>query len=217
MFSAIATTTPRVSYSSKLDVWMVFCVIFVFGTLLEFTFLIFLQKHIFATRLKGLMKRSYTSASFKAAIGPQGSIRGAGHVGGYTAVNRSTSSMYCHRGGSASQNTILTTAPASGATSQDTTATGGGGMCRGTSTNTFIDGGSIGGNSGCRNNSNYVDGVVCNADSSNSTTADQSRLMLAALNAGIRGPDPVSTSAVSSCSGSTRRRRCYDPRTHVMM
>ena len=74
-----------------------------------------------------------------------------------------------------------------------------------------------GGNSGCRNNSNYVDGVVCNADSSNSTTADQSRLMLAALNAGIRGPDPVSTSAVSSCSGSTRRRRCYDPRTHVMM
>ena len=50
MFSAIATTTPRVSYSSKLDVWMVFCVIFVFGTLLEFTFLIFLQKHVFATR-----------------------------------------------------------------------------------------------------------------------------------------------------------------------
>ena len=33
MFSAIATTTPRVSYSSKLDIWMVFCVIFVFGTL----------------------------------------------------------------------------------------------------------------------------------------------------------------------------------------
>ena len=115
-----------------------------FFEIFKFCLVCFFKKHIFATRLKGLMKRSYTSASFKAAIGPQGSIRGAGHVGGYTAVNRSTSSMYCHRGGSASQNTILTTAPASGATSQDTTATGGGGMCRGTSTNTFIDGGSIG-------------------------------------------------------------------------
>ena len=61
MFSAIATTTPRVSYSSKLDVWMVFCVIFVFGTLLEFTLLIFLQKQVFATRLK----RSYTEGNYR--------------------------------------------------------------------------------------------------------------------------------------------------------
>jgi len=49
MFGAIATTTPRVSYSSKLDVWMVFCVIYVFGTLLEFTLLIFLQKQVFVS------------------------------------------------------------------------------------------------------------------------------------------------------------------------
>lgn len=51
MFSAIATTTPRVSYSSKLDVWMVFCVIFVFGTLMEFSLLIFLQKQVFAPKV----------------------------------------------------------------------------------------------------------------------------------------------------------------------
>jgi len=51
MFSAIATTTPRVSYSSKLDIWMVFCVIFVFGTLMEFSLLIFLQKQIFAPKV----------------------------------------------------------------------------------------------------------------------------------------------------------------------
>ena len=46
-------------YSSKLDVWMVFCVIFVFGTLLEFTLLIFLQKQVFATKLQ----RSLTAIS----------------------------------------------------------------------------------------------------------------------------------------------------------
>merc|ERR1719510_2582401 len=51
MFSAIATTTPRVSYSSKLDIWMVFCVIFVFGTLMEFSLLIFLQKQVFAPKV----------------------------------------------------------------------------------------------------------------------------------------------------------------------
>lgn len=51
MFSAIATTTPRVSYSSKLDIWMVFCVIFVFGTLMEFSLLIFLQKQVFGPKV----------------------------------------------------------------------------------------------------------------------------------------------------------------------
>lgn len=51
MFSAIATTTPRVSYSSKLDIWMVFCVIFVFGTLMEFSLLIFLQKQVFSPKV----------------------------------------------------------------------------------------------------------------------------------------------------------------------
>ena len=39
-------------YSSKLDVWMVFCVIFVFGTLLEFALLIALQKQVFDAKIK---------------------------------------------------------------------------------------------------------------------------------------------------------------------
>ena len=63
------------------------------------------------------------------------------------------SGVYCHRGGSASQNTILTSVtaaappngpPGSTAGGTDTGGGGGGngsggGMCRGTSTNTFID------------------------------------------------------------------------------
>ena len=59
MFSAIATTTPRVSYSSKLDIWMVFCVIFVFGTLMEFSLLIFLQKQIFAPKVSEEANSAY--------------------------------------------------------------------------------------------------------------------------------------------------------------
>ena len=39
-------------FSSKLDVWMVFCVIFVFSTLLEFAILIFVQKQIFDRKIK---------------------------------------------------------------------------------------------------------------------------------------------------------------------
>ena len=56
--------------SSKLDVWMVFCVIFVFGTLLEFTLLIFLQKQVFATRLQ----RSLTAISMVRSQARAGSI-----------------------------------------------------------------------------------------------------------------------------------------------
>ena len=40
------------NYSSKLDVWMVFCVIFVFGTLLEFALLICLEKQVFEAQIK---------------------------------------------------------------------------------------------------------------------------------------------------------------------
>ena len=57
-------------YSSKLDVWMVFCVIFVFGTLLEFTLLIFLQKQVFATKLQ----RSLTAISMVRSQARGGSI-----------------------------------------------------------------------------------------------------------------------------------------------
>ena len=58
------------TYSSKLDVWMVFCVIFVFGTLLEFTLLIFLQKQVFATKLQ----RSLTAISMVRSQARGGSI-----------------------------------------------------------------------------------------------------------------------------------------------
>ena len=42
----------RLFFSSNLDVWMVFCIIFVFGTLLEFALLIFLQRQIFDAKIK---------------------------------------------------------------------------------------------------------------------------------------------------------------------
>ena len=49
---------------------MVFCVIFVFGTLLEFTLLIFLQKQVFATKLQ----RSLTAISMVRSQQRGGSI-----------------------------------------------------------------------------------------------------------------------------------------------
>ena len=49
---------------------MVFCVIFVFGTLLEFTLLIFLQKQVFATKLQ----RSLTAISMVRSQARGGSI-----------------------------------------------------------------------------------------------------------------------------------------------
>ena len=49
---------------------MVFCVIFVFGTLLEFTLLIFLQKQVFATKLQ----RSLTAISMVRSQNRGGSI-----------------------------------------------------------------------------------------------------------------------------------------------
>ena len=37
MFGATRENVPRVSYVSYLDIWMVTCIIFVFGTMIEFT------------------------------------------------------------------------------------------------------------------------------------------------------------------------------------
>ena len=37
MFGATRQNVPRVSYVSYLDIWMVTCIIFVFGTMIEFT------------------------------------------------------------------------------------------------------------------------------------------------------------------------------------
>ena len=61
---------------------MVFCVIFVFGTLLEFTILIFLQKQVFATRLQ----RSLTALTMAHAAQREGSITSGGQGGGMTAA-----------------------------------------------------------------------------------------------------------------------------------
>ena len=38
MFGSTRGSVPRVSYSSYLDIWMVTCIIFVFASLIEFTF-----------------------------------------------------------------------------------------------------------------------------------------------------------------------------------
>ena len=46
MFSALSNITPPISYTSKLDIWMVACITFVFGTLFEFTIVIFLKYYL---------------------------------------------------------------------------------------------------------------------------------------------------------------------------
>jgi hypothetical protein len=46
MFSSLTTITPPISYTTKLDIWMVSCIIFVFATLLEFTVVIFLKYYL---------------------------------------------------------------------------------------------------------------------------------------------------------------------------
>ena len=46
MFNALTTITPPISYTTKLDIWMVCCIVFIFGTLLEFTVVIFLKYYL---------------------------------------------------------------------------------------------------------------------------------------------------------------------------
>ena len=46
MFASLNTVTPPISYSTKLDTWMVSCIIFVFGSLFEFTIVIFLKYYL---------------------------------------------------------------------------------------------------------------------------------------------------------------------------
>ena len=92
---------------------MVFCVIFVFGTLLEFTLLIFLQKQVFATKLQ----RSLTAISMVrsqqrcgsinsgsgSGIGSQG-MTAAAMIGGMAGV-MGTSSVHSGMGMATTQTT----------------------------------------------------------------------------------------------------------------
>ena len=46
MFAGLVTVTPPISYTTKLDIWMITCVVFVFGTLAEFTVVIVLKYYL---------------------------------------------------------------------------------------------------------------------------------------------------------------------------
>ena len=46
MFNALTTITPPISYVTRLDIWMVCCICFVFLTLFEFTVVIFLKYYL---------------------------------------------------------------------------------------------------------------------------------------------------------------------------
>ena len=73
MFGSITTVTPPVSYTTKLDFWMVMCITCVFCTLLEFTVVIFVKYYIISKvpREKTLAKkRSVSSVTpFKKVVG----------------------------------------------------------------------------------------------------------------------------------------------------
>ena len=66
MFSSLTTITPPISYTTKLDIWMVSCIAFVFGTLFEFTVVIFLKyylKHLPAIHMDSVFSPSLGSSS----------------------------------------------------------------------------------------------------------------------------------------------------------
>ena len=46
MFGGLVDVTPPISYTTKLDVWMIACIISVFGALAEFTTVIFLKYYL---------------------------------------------------------------------------------------------------------------------------------------------------------------------------
>lgn len=43
MFGSVSTFTPRISYTTKLDNWMVTCIIFVFFALMELVFVVLMK------------------------------------------------------------------------------------------------------------------------------------------------------------------------------
>ena len=81
---------------------MVFCVIFVFGTLLEFTLLIFLQKQVFATRLQrsltaiSIVRSQQRGGSITSGSGSGTGMTGAAMMGGLAGL---MGGMSCGSGG----------------------------------------------------------------------------------------------------------------------
>ena len=77
-------------FSSKLDVWMVFCVVFVFSTLLEFAILIFIQKQAFDRKIKkmvdSLCREKLLSRSASRYSRGRGSIRSC-NIGSIKVMN----------------------------------------------------------------------------------------------------------------------------------
>merc|ERR1712088_1077846 len=61
MFSGIRQSTPKVSYVSMLDIWMVMCIVFIFLCLVEFT--------IVTTFLRRNEKRIAQKVEFYGAVG----------------------------------------------------------------------------------------------------------------------------------------------------
>ena len=45
-FASLATVTPPISYTTRLDIWMVTCIVFVFLTMAEFTLVIILKYYL---------------------------------------------------------------------------------------------------------------------------------------------------------------------------
>ena len=46
MFGSLTNVTPPISYHTRLDIWMISCIVFVFATLAEFTIVIFLKYYL---------------------------------------------------------------------------------------------------------------------------------------------------------------------------
>ena len=46
MFGSLTNITPPISYHTRLDIWMISCIVFVFMTLAEFTLVIFLKYYL---------------------------------------------------------------------------------------------------------------------------------------------------------------------------
>ena len=46
MFGSLTSITPPISYTTRLDIWMISCIVFVFATLAEFTIVIFLKYYL---------------------------------------------------------------------------------------------------------------------------------------------------------------------------